>query len=212
MERKTAAIIIAFLFLWVGCRSTIDSESENLFHSQQSFNPDGSISALIEIPMGTSEKWEYDKEKGAMDIEIRNGKKRRIKYLPYPVNYGMIPQTILPKEFGGDGDPLDVLVIGESIDQGSLVSATVLGVLKFKDRGEQDDKIVAISNQFNDITCKSLKDLQEHYPSIIAIFSTWFSNYKGPGKMIFEGSENEIIATELIQQAHSAYKIQYKNE
>ena len=46
-------------------------------------------------------------------------KPREVKYLGYPGNYGMIPRTLLPKELGGDGDPLDVIVLGPAVERGS---------------------------------------------------------------------------------------------
>ena len=59
----------------------------------------------------------------------------------------MIPRTLLPKELGGDGDPLDVLVLGRALPRGSVVETKVLGVLKLLDRGEQDDKILAVPKE-----------------------------------------------------------------
>jgi len=56
----------------------------------------------------------------------------------------MIPQTLLSKENGGDGDPLDVIILGPSISRGSVVKAHLIGVLKLLDGGEQDDKLIAI--------------------------------------------------------------------
>ena len=59
----------------------------------------------------------------------------------------MISRTLLPKELGGDGDPLDVLVLGRALPRGSVVETKVLGVLKLLDRGEQDDKILAVPKE-----------------------------------------------------------------
>jgi len=67
----------------------------------------GMINAVIEIPSGTVAKWEVEKSNGSLEWEVVNGKNRVVDYLGYPGNYGMIPQTLLPKELGGDGDPLD---------------------------------------------------------------------------------------------------------
>jgi len=52
------------------------------------------------------------KPDGIMKWAFEDGKPRVIKYLAYPGNYGMIPRTLLPKELGGDGDPLDIIMLG----------------------------------------------------------------------------------------------------
>ncbi len=212
MERKASAIIFLFVFFFSACQKRPKDQSDNLFHSVSCFLGDNTVSALVEIPMGTSEKWEYNKEKGAMDIEIINGSNRRVNYLPYPINYGMIPQTYLPKELGGDGDPLDILVIGDAVPQGQIVPARVLGVLKFKDRGEQDDKILSLSTTFDGLEAQSLSSMKSSYESILNILTTWFSNYKGEGKMKFEGIEDEQSAMQLITKAHRAYNDEFKND
>ena len=107
-------------------------------------NNDGTINVIVEIPTGTIGKWEVDKSDGNLKWEFKKGKPRIVKFLGYPGNYGMIPRTMLPKELGGDGDPLDVIVLGPSVPRGSVVSAKLIGVLKLLDGGEQDDKLLAV--------------------------------------------------------------------
>ena len=67
------------------------------------------VHALIEIPKGCRNKFEVDKESGALKQEYRDGKPRIVDFLGYPGNYGLVPLTLLAKDSGGDGDPLDVL-------------------------------------------------------------------------------------------------------
>ena len=106
--------------------------------------PDGGIRVVVEIPTGTNAKWEVDKTDGSLKWEVQNGKPRIVKYLPYPGNYGLVPQTLHSSVLGGDGDPLDVLILGSSLPRGSIVEARLIGVLKLLDRGEQDDKLIAV--------------------------------------------------------------------
>ncbi|MEC7394112.1 MAG: inorganic diphosphatase, partial [Verrucomicrobiota bacterium] len=54
-------------------------------------NPDGSYNLFIEIPAGTQQKWEVNKRSGKLESEEKDGKKRVVKFLPYPGNYGFIP-------------------------------------------------------------------------------------------------------------------------
>ncbi|NQY67362.1 MAG: GDP-mannose 4,6-dehydratase [Flavobacteriales bacterium] len=90
---------------------------------------DGDINMIVEIPSGTLQKWEVEKKNGTLVWTFKNGKRRVVNYIGYPGNYGMVPQTVLPYEDGGDGDPLDVLLLGESIERGSVVKCKVIGVL-----------------------------------------------------------------------------------
>ena len=53
--------------------------------------------------------------------EFKDGKPRIVKYLGYPGNYGMVPKTLLPENLGGDGDPLDVIVLGPQVERGSVI-------------------------------------------------------------------------------------------
>lgn len=154
---------------------------------------DGWVQAVVEIPAGTSAKWEVDKKSGQLVWDKKNGKYRVVKYLPYPGNYGMIPQTLLPKELGGDGDPLDVIIIGPAVERGTVLLIRLIGVLKLLDKGEQDDKLIAVAKDGPLSHVKSLKELKTKYPGVVKILATWFTNYKGPGKMKLQsiGDENE---------------------
>ena len=167
------------------------------------FSEDGRVNALIEIPAGTIEKWELNKSTGSPSLEQVDGQPRLIQYLGYPGNYGMIPGTLLPKDKGGDGDPLDILVLGPKKSRGDLVPCKLLGVLYLLDRGEKDDKLIAISSdspleQINDIS-----DLSD-YTGILEIIQLWFTNYKGSGKMKSLGYGDKTEAEHLLKKALEA--------
>ncbi len=174
-------------------------------------NTDGTINAVIEIPAGTNEKWEFDKEAKEIKLERRNGRPRIVKYLGYPGNYGMIPQTILPKENGGDGDPLDVLVIGGPSTRGAVVKAKLIGVLKYEDRGEQDDKLIAVLPETVLGAVDNFSDLENKFPEALKIIITWFNHYKGPGKMILKGQGSEKEATAILDKAIDFYRNSSEN-
>ena len=88
---------------------------KNLYRDFEPINADRTVNAIIEIPTGNNDKWEVGKD-GVMTWEIRKGKPRIVEYLGYAGNYGMIPRTL-----GGDGDSLDILVLGPSIPRGTWV-------------------------------------------------------------------------------------------
>src|ERR1700754_704802 len=93
------------------------------------------FNAVIEIPLGDSNKYEIDKKTGLLKLD-------RVLHsaVYYPANYGFIPQTL-----ADDGDPLDVLVLGaEPVPPLTLVAARAIGLMTMKDQEEMDHKVVAV--------------------------------------------------------------------
>jgi len=168
--------------------------------------PDGDIRVLVEIPTGTLAKWEVDKNDGNLHWEKRNGKHRVVQYLGYPGNYGMIPQTLLPKSAGGDGDPLDVLVLGAAVARGTWLKCRLIGVLQLLDNGEQDDKLIAVAENSPFYDVQDITDLETHFTGVRDIIQLWFGNYKGKGEMQVQGFGNTKVAHNILQTAIQAYK------
>jgi inorganic pyrophosphatase len=121
----------------------------NIWHSiaPSRIRPEDFI-AVVEIAKGSKTKYELDKETGCLILD-------RILYTSthYPANYGFIPRT-----YGEDGDPLDVLILcSEPIEPMTLVRCFPIGLISMKDNGKGDEKIIAIPmgdpnyNQYTDI-------------------------------------------------------------
>lgn len=105
---RLCSLLVCILFC-IAC----SKKEKNLLEDFVPLLENGNINVVIEIPVGTNEKFEVDKVTGQLKLEIlKDGKPRLVNYLPYPFNYGMVPRTLLPKHLGGDGDPLDVVVLG----------------------------------------------------------------------------------------------------
>lgn len=172
---------------------------KNLYNGYPTRNDDSSINAIVEIPSGTNAKWEIN-HTGKMELEIREGAPRVVKYLPYPCNYGVVASTKLAKETGGDGDPVDVLILGPALSRGTVAKVKVVGLLKLVDKGELDHKVLAVMDHTPLAKVKSLKELNEQFPGVTDILQTWFTNYKGPGKMVFKGWGEAQEANELIER------------
>jgi inorganic pyrophosphatase len=158
------------------------------------------INVVIEIPKGTREKWEVSKFDGSLERDFAFGKPRTIEYAPYPSNYGMIPKTVLPKKKGGDGDPLDAIVLGEKKTMGTIIQVKVLGVLYMTDFGENDHKIICIP--LNEVSSFNEKDLEIMVKNI----SDWFLNYKGQGVVEINNFSDEKDALNLVKKANKYYK------
>ena len=152
------------------------------------------------------DKWELDKTTGKVRWELVNEKPRIINYIGYPGNYGMIPRTLLSKQTGGDGDPLDILVLGPPVERGHVLKCKIIGVLYLKDRGEQDDKLIAISDNSPLYWVNSIEELDKEYIGISDIVQLWFTNYKGPGKMKSYGFGNKKVALDILNGAIKEYE------
>jgi len=140
----------------------------NIWHdiSEERISPEDFI-AVIEIPSGSKKKYELDKETGLIILD-------RILYTSthYPANYGFIPRT-----YGDDGDPLDVLVLcSEPLEPITLVRCYPIGLIRMKDGGKNDEKIIAIP--YNEPTYKEYSDIKQLPKHIFDEMSHFFSVYK----------------------------------
>lgn len=127
----------------------------------------GIVRSIIEIPMGSSNKYELDKETGLLKLD-------RVLYsaVYYPANYGFIPQTL-----ADDGDPLDILVLGaEPVYPLTLVTARVIGLMVMKDQDELDHKLIGVP--VGDPEYKNCNDVHELPPHRLAVLKRFFEDYK----------------------------------
>lgn len=105
---------------------------------------------LIEIPMGSANKYEADEASGLMKLDfVFSGG------LVFPYNYGFVPNTKAE-----DGDHLDAIVLStEAIAPSTIVTVKPVAILKLKDRGEQDNKLICVP--IVDPLAKNVNDLQD---------------------------------------------------
>ncbi|PPK85724.1 inorganic pyrophosphatase [Neolewinella xylanilytica] len=153
------------------------------------------LNMVVEIPAGTNHKIEYHPGSGYVNDTLADGSTRIVNFLPYPGNYGFVPSTLMDKSRGGDGDALDVLVIGESVPTGTQLRVIPIGALMLRDRGEIDTKIIAVAadpeQRTLDVT--NFLDFTLGNDAAKRIIETWFLNYKGPN------------VTELLRWEDEAY-------
>jgi inorganic pyrophosphatase len=133
----------------------------------------GIVNVLIEIPGGSKNKYEYDKELQAFALD-------RVLYssVKYPYDYGFIPNTLAE-----DGDPLDGMVlIDEPTFPGCVIAARPIGFLEMIDGGDRDEKILCVPvKDPRYAQVNSLKDIANHRLEEIAEF---FRSYKNLEKKV----------------------------
>ena len=178
---------------------------ESLASSHSATNRDGTINVVIEIPSGTSAKWEVRLSDGVLVREFTGKNPRVVPYLSYPGNYGMVPRTLLDKESGGDGGAVDVMVLGPAVPRGSVLRAIPIGVVRLLDRAEQDDKVLAVlpGTVFENSTDVTLLD--RSFPGVSDILRIWFDNYAGES-ISYLGFGPRASAQQLIRDASEEYE------
>jgi inorganic pyrophosphatase len=135
----------------------------------------GLINVLIEIPGGSKNKYEFDKDLQAFALD-------RVLYssVQYPYDYGFVPNTL-----ADDGDPLDgMVIIDEPTFPGCIIAARPIGMLEMIDGGDRDEKILCVPDKdprYKDV--RSIKDLPSHRLDEIAEF---FRSYKNLEKKVTE--------------------------
>ncbi len=155
------------------------------------------IHVVVEIPEGSRNKYELHKPTGAIKLD-------RVLYSPvfYPGDYGFIPQS-----YYDDGDPLDVLVMTNTPTfPGCIVEARPIGIFHLFDRGEPDDKILAVVHYdpfFSDI--KHYNDLPAHFLREVTHFFSVYKDLEGI-RTEARGWEGPEVAKDRINYAIDLYR------
>ncbi len=154
------------------------------------------VDALIEIPTGSRNKYEYDKDKKAYVLD-------RTLYSPmyYPAEYGYLDGTLAL-----DGDPLDILVLTTfPTFPGCVIESRVIGVLVMSDDKGQDEKLLAVpvkDPRWNEV--KSLEDLPQHTLKEISHFFTVYKDLENK-KTAIEGWKDAAFAEKLYRECLERY-------
>jgi inorganic pyrophosphatase len=125
------------------------------------------MNIIVEIPQGSHNKYEVDKETGLIKLD-------RVNYgpTPYPVNYGFVPQTLWD-----DGDAIDVLLVASHpIDSGVLVPSRLVGVMRMIDGGESDDKLICVP--VNDRRMEEIQDIPDMNKHLLKEIQHFFETIK----------------------------------
>src|SRR6201999_3552145 len=146
------------------------------------------FNTIIEIPCGSSVKYELDKASGMIKLD-------RVLYsaVYYPANYGFVPQTLAE-----DDDPLDVLVLcQETVTPLTLIHARTIGIMTMIDAGKKDHKIIAVAT--NDPEFNSYREAAEMPAHRLQMLRRFFQDYKQ--------LEGKAVEVDEIQPAKAAFAI-----
>lgn len=163
-------------------------------------NPPECVTAVVEIPQGSRNKYELDKVTGQFRLD-------RVLFsaVHYPGDYGFIPRTLHE-----DNDPLDILVsINEPTFPGCQIDCRPLGVLKMLDRGEPDDKIIAVPSNdpfYNESF--DIADLSQHYLREVEHFFHIYKDLEGK-RVEIVGWEKSEVAIQVIMDSIERYEEKY---
>lgn len=158
------------------------------------------INAVIEIPYGSSIKYELDKDSGAVFVD-----RVMASAVYYPANYGFIANTL-----ADDGDPVDILVLNDyPIQAGAVIPCRLIGVLIMEDESGMDEKLLAVPSDKIDARYKEIKNLNDIPRASLAQIKNFFETYKilEPEKWVkvqdFKGIDE---AVKILEKAIKNYK------
>ena len=160
----------------------------NLWHDIKP-GTDEEINVIIEIPKGSQNKYEIDKETGLMALDRAN-----YSAAAYPCEYGFVPQTLWD-----DGDAVDVLLLASfPIPTGILVAARPVALMEMIDTGEQDNKIIAVP--VNDKRWDNVHDIGDINPHTLQELKHFFETYK-----TLKGKEVTVPGFKGVADAKAAF-------
>jgi inorganic pyrophosphatase len=174
----------------------------NLLHDIGPGTPE-EMNAIIEIPKGSHNKYEIDKETGIIKLDRAN-----FGPSPYPFDYGFVPQTLWE-----DGDALDVIVVTTyPLAPGILVKVRPVALMEMTDSGDPDSKVIGVpvdDKRWDDV--QDLADLNQHNLKEFQNFFETYKQLKGKESPVtvhgFKGKKEAIAAfehgRELYTKEHS---------
>ena len=158
------------------------------------------INAIIEIPYGSSVKYELDKESGAVFVD-----RVMASAVFYPANYGFIANTL-----ADDGDPVDILVLNEyPIQAGAVIPCRLIGVLVMEDESGMDEKLLALPTSKVDAMYEDIKTLDDVPKATLAKIKNFFETYKILEKdkwVKVQDFKDTKAAVEILEKAIANYK------
>ncbi|WP_250148330.1 inorganic diphosphatase [Halomonas jincaotanensis] len=194
MIRATLPLLAA------GLMAASTAHAQNVFDYPQTDDAPATFHVVNEIPAGSFTKYEIDAEHGQLIVD-------RYVTMPvrYPANYGSITSSA-----GGDGDPLDALVLTrDPIYPGAVIKVKAIGVLRMLDDGETDDKIIAVPADDVDPTFAEIDEMDDLPAMEVERLNAFFRVYKDlpdGGDIELDGFGDASKARDILSSAFEAYQ------
>lgn len=154
------------------------------------------VTIMVEIPKGSRNKYEYDKEKGLIRFD-----RTLFSAVHYPSDYGFIIDTLAL-----DGDPLDAMVmVSEPTFPGCFIEAKPVGVFKMWDEKGTDEKVLCVP--IKDPLWNHIENLDQVPPHLLKEIENFFSIYKQLENKVTgsEGWARKEIAIQIIEESRQRY-------
>ena len=186
------------LLCYFACAGIVSCKTYKKTDHIPAFTTPTTVNCIVEIPAGTNKKIEFNKTTKRFEIDTIDGDIRVKNYLPYPANYGFIPATFSDKTKGGDGDPIDVLLLCESVPTGTIIEAIPIAMLRLVDSGEMDDKVICIPKDpaLQTLKATDITDFNKSYPKVLQIIQLWFQHNDSSEAITIKGwvGKEETVA------------------
>lgn len=156
------------------------------------------LQAVIETPAGSNHRLIYDQEQKAFVNDKKAGQDRVIQFLPYPANLGFIPST----EIDSEGKGLEVLVLSERLETGTVAEVLPIGLMQLETDGALQHIVVAVPARPSErhIEATNYRALSVEYPAVKKILEEWFANHNPAANTSFVGWRDEQFAEKEIQR------------
>lgn len=162
----------------------------------------GQLQAVIEVPAGSNHQMRYDPESKSFVPVKRAGEDRVIDFLPYPGNYGFIPSTLVEDPENGDGQPVRVLVISESVPTGTVMEVVPLGTVLLDKAGKIEHTVVAVPAKPSEqvLSATDYATFSEKYPAAKDILQKWLAQHDPQGRARIMGWKDEAYTEEQLSR------------
>ncbi len=189
---------VFFIFVLLSCSSKVITYNE-----LNSFDEHNQLQAVIENPQGTNAVINYNSTKNRFEQDTINGRTKEIEFLAYPVNMGFIPSTHIDDNRKDSHKNFDVLVLGEVLKTGQIVSVKPIGILRLKENGKLNQKILSIpiDKDLQTLNIKNFKDLSKNHSKVREMIGEWFQFYDKSSNVEILGWSDEKMALKEVKKS-----------
>lgn len=182
-------VLVASLIL-TGCKTD--------YANLPTYTGNRQLQAVIEVPAGNNLQLKYDKKKQEFIEDKDAGEDRVVEFLPFPGNYGFIPSTEVDK----NGRGLNILVLTERAETGTVMEVVPVGVLQLETNGDLEPLVIAVPARPSDRTVEatSMAELTKNYPAVKEIIRLWFVHQNPALNTKFVAWRDERFADQEIQR------------